>query len=44
MFGFLLSVLTADMVGVEHIGPAFGFMLTIEGLLGASIGTPAGGK
>ena len=43
VFGFLLSILTADLVEVDHIGPAFGFLLTITGL-GASIGTPAGGS
>ena len=43
VFAFLLSILTTDLVGVEHIGPAFGFSVMIQGI-GASIGTPAGGK
>ena len=38
-----MSVLTTDLVGVEHIGPAFGFLSMIQGI-GASIGTPIGGK
>ena len=44
VYGFLLSIVTADLVGVEHIGPAYGFMVTMESFLGVSIGTPAGGK
>ena len=42
MFGFLLSVISTDFVGVDHIGPAFGFMTMFHGV-GASIGTPIGG-
>ena len=44
VFAFLMSVLTTDLVGVEHIiDPAFGFLSMIQGI-GASIGTPIGGK
>ena len=43
IFALLLSVITADLVGLEHLGPALGFMFTASGF-SASIGTPAGGK
>ena len=43
VFAFLLSILTSDLVGVEHGGPGFGFLVTVQAL-GATVGTPAGGK
>ena len=43
IFGFLLPVLVADFVGVDYIGPGFGFVITTGGLA-ASVGTPASGK
>ena len=42
-FGFLMSVLTTDFVGVEHVGPAFGFLTMIQGIA-AGIGAPISGK
>ena len=40
---FLRSIITTDLVGVEHIGPAFGLFTMVEGI-GSAVGTPFGGR
>ena len=43
VFAFPMSILTTDLVDLEHLGPAFGFLSMIQGI-GVSIGTPIGGN
>ena len=42
-YAFLLSVITTDLVGLEDIGPAYGFLAMLEGV-GSVLGTPVSGK
>ena len=40
---FLRPIITTDLAGVEHIGPAFGLLTMVEGI-GSAVGTPFGGR
>ena len=39
----MLSIIVTDLVGVELLGPAYGFLTTIEGI-SSLLGPPVSGK
>ena len=43
VYAFMLSIIVTDLVGVEHIGPAYGFLTTLEGI-SSLLGPPVSGK